>query len=51
MVVIKLLLSYLCFICNIYAKCSTVATCTLTHMVMSKYCMLHYIEKLNICIY
>lgn len=33
MVVIKLLLLYLCLICkcNIYAKCSTVATCTLTY--------------------
>lgn len=31
MVVIKLLLSHLYFTCNIYAKCSTLATCTLTY--------------------
>lgn len=31
MVVIKLLLFYLYFVCNIYAKCSTIATCTFTY--------------------
>lgn len=28
---IKPVLLYLYFICNIYAKCSTIATCTLTY--------------------